>query len=46
MQRLMASMSCLPQYWLTRMVRPLINPKMMTWIKKMGALAAVTAESS
>ena len=46
MERLMASMSPLPQYWLTSTVRPLIRPKMMTWSRKMGELAAVTAESS
>ena len=28
------------------MVRPLIRPKMMTWTRKMGEFAAVTAESS
>ena len=46
MQRLMESVSPLPQYWLPRMVRPLMRPKTMTWSKKTGELAAVTAESS
>ena len=45
-QRLMASWSPLPQYWLTRMVWPLRRPRMMICTRKMGVLAAVTAESS
>ena len=46
MQRLMASVSPLPQYWLTRMVRPEMRPKTTICSTYTGELAAVTAESS
>ena len=46
MQRLIASTSPLPQYWLTRTVRPLMRPRMMICTRKTGGLAAVTADSS
>ena len=46
MARLMLRMSCLPQYWLTRMPRPLCTPNTMEMSRKTGTLAAVTAAIS
>ena len=44
--RLMLSTSPRPQYWLTSTAIPLWNPKITTWMIKMGTLAAVTAAIS
>ena len=43
MARLMLSMSFLPQYWLTRMPRPLWTPNTMEISRNTGTLAVVTA---
>ena len=42
----MLSVSPRPQYWLTRIARPLWKPKTTICIMKMGTLAAVTAAIS
>ena len=42
----MLSTSPRPQYWLTRIARPLWKPKTTICIMKMGTLAAVTAAIS
>ena len=46
MQRLILSVSPLPQYWLTRTARPLWKPKITSCRMKTGTLAAVTAAIS
>ena len=43
MARLMLSMSFLPQYWLTRIPRPLWTPNTMEISRNTGTLAVVTA---
>ena len=42
----MLFMSCLPQYWLTRMPSPLCTPNTMEMSRNTGTLAAVTAAIS
>ena len=46
MARLMFCVSFLPQYWLTRMPRPLWTPNTTLSIKNTGTLAVVTAAIS
>ena len=43
MARLMCSISRLPQYWLTKMLRPLCTPNTMEISRNTGTLAVVTA---
>ena len=46
MARLMCSISRLPQYWLTKMLRPLCTPNTMEISRNTGTLAVVTAAIS